>query len=216
MAFLSGIATGQASVVSCWHNRSDCKFPAFAFLRQRHYLLPHLVVYLTLCVIPSCHLWLIVGIWFYSFSITSLRLQAGRRSSLRRAVLTGAEGIYSASELPNSLFTFILASSCKLVFSASYSKSNPLLPFSPIWSWAHKAGEALRDSWVFKVSSLLNWFCTLPLVSSQGPAACWCLLPSSSTLTQMHLSCICDSRMQHTASSKCLFHVSITWADEKC
>lgn len=179
MAFLSGLATEQANV--------SCTMAVIANL-QLSLSYSKGIIYCLIwwftegCVfISSCHLWLIIGIWFCSFSIASLCLQAWRRSSLRRAPssLDRRRGyLLIFWKLPNSLFTFILASSCKLVFSASYSKSNPLIPFfPPIWSWAHKAGEALGASWVFKFSSVLNCFCTLPLAASQAPAACWCLLP---------------------------------------
>lgn len=202
MAFLSGLATGQANVVSCWHSSSDCKFAAFAFLQQRHHILPHLVIYFRLFVYFFPHLWLIVGIWFSSFSIASLCPQAWIRSSLRQvpSSLDRRRGyLLSFWKLPNSLFTFILASSCKLVFSASYSKSNPLILFFLQFGVGHIKQERVLETLEFS-SFLLFWTvfarCLWLLPKSLQPVGACCLSPQPLLKCICHLIPECNTQLQ--------------------
>lgn len=79
--------TGKCLLLTQQQRLQIYGFSAFAILQRRH-LLPHEAVYLRSRVyIPPRHLWLIAGIWCYSFSIASPScLRAWRRSSPRQAL----------------------------------------------------------------------------------------------------------------------------------
>lgn len=83
------------------------------------------------------------------------------------------------TQLPKTsklLFTFILAPSCKLAFSASHSKSYPLILFLQL-----RVGVQSRSGSQFSSFSVLN--CVCALTPSAPQRACLCLFPPPSTVS---------------------------------
>lgn len=174
MAFLSGLAAGQANVVSCLHNSTDCKFSSFGLLKAKALFIASFGSWLkVVCLFLPAICDLLLEYDFIVFQSLAFARQLGGGVLCG---LTGTGGIYSASE--NFQTLYLLSSWLPLASLSSLPPTPSLILssfFSPIWSWAHKGGEALWDTWVFKFSSVLNCFCTLTLAGSQEPAACWCL-----------------------------------------
>lgn len=154
MAFLSGLAAGQANVVSCLHNSSDCKFSSFGLLKAKALFIASFgswlkVVRLFLSAICD----LLLEYDFIVFQSLAFARQLG--GGVLRG-LTGTEGIYTASE---NFQTLYLLSSWLPLASLSSLPPTPSLILSSFFlqfGVGHIKEERLSETLEFS-SFLLFW-----------------------------------------------------------
>lgn len=107
------------------------------------------------------------------------------------------------------LFTFILASTCELVFAASYSKSNPLILFLQFWAGAQSGSGSPRQL-SFQVFFPPVFEPCLHTDSARLPRACWCLLVQPSCAL-LYCKYDCDLMMASAKKvAQCILIESVT------